>query len=360
MTKRNTEVRLLIKILAIIGFVIIFLLLAGYIFIRIQLPQMLEFSKGITEFRISVKLDSLDGARFITGMKGCENLFLEEGKRGFYVSSLDGKINYLGTDSSGFSGIDKSLKAGNAVMGLSVEKEGDLVAAVCINTLKEWRTRGGAIYRISHDLVTMEKITEDFPSMNGICIDSAGNLYFTSSNFNIFRPEGTIYRMLYKGYGLFESPQPYIPDAGLANGLFYDHFQDKIFFSNTFGGVYEFSPNENVLKDVYLKLRFMEACDDLCTDISGNIWMTDPGHSTVKMFNPGTNRLTRFSIEGIGQTSSCRIRSENGREMLYITELKKMQQPMSETFDGRGVLVVPAQSLLKLLKPLLSTKNERL
>jgi len=347
--KKNPEVRLLIKILAIIGFVILILLLAGYVFIRVRAPQLLEFSKGIAELRITVKLDSLDGARFITGMNGCENLLLKDSSKGVYVSCLDGNIHHLDTDLSGKLVVQKFFKAGNAVTGLAFDKQGNLVAAICNNSLKEWRTKGGSLYRVSRDLVTMEKISGDFPSMNGICIDSAGNLYFTSSNFNIFRPEGTIYRMLYKGDGLFQSPEPLIQDVGLANGLYYDHFQDKIFFSNTMGGVYEFSPKENVLKDVYLKLRFMEACDDLCTDISGNVWMTDPGYSTVKMFNPGTNRLVRFIIEGTGQTSSCRIRSEDGREMLYITELKKTHQPMSGNFDGRGVLVVPAQSLLKLL-----------
>jgi sugar lactone lactonase YvrE len=353
--KKNPEVRLLIKILAIIGFLILIILLAGYIFIRVRVPQLLEFSKGIAEFRITIKLDSLDGARFITGMNGCENVFPEDdGSKGVYVSCLDGRIYYLDKDPSGILGIHKSLMAGNAVTGLAVDKQGNLVAAVCNNSLKEWRTKGAGLFRISRDLVTMERISGDFPSMNGICADSAGNLYFNSSNFNIFRPEGSIYRMLYKGEGRFQDPEPFIRDVGLANGLYYDHFQDKIFFSNTLGGVYEFSSKVSVLKGVYLKLRFMEACDDLCTDIGGNVWMTDPGYGTIKMFNPGTSRLVRFVIEGIGQTSSCRIRSEEGREMLYITELKKNHQPMSENFDGRGVLVIPAQSLLKLLEPLLN------
>jgi sugar lactone lactonase YvrE len=198
-----------------------------------------------------------------------------------------------------------------------------------------------------------ERICEDFPSINGICIDKTGSLYFASSNFNFFRPEGKVYKMISLDNGSFRSPEPYIMDAGVANGLFYDPLQDKIFFSNTLGGIFEFTSQDNILKEVYLKLRFMEACDDLCTDISGNVWMTDPGQSTLKIFNPGTNRLVRFNIEGIGQTSSCRIRSENGREMLYITELKQSQQPMSDQFNGRGVLVVPAQSLLHLLEPLL-------
>lgn len=353
MVEKNPEVRLLIRILAIIGFALILILLAGYVFIRVRAPQLLEFSKGISELKITVKLDSLKGARFITGINGCENIYPAEGSKEVYVSCLDGNIYDLSPDSSGILGIYKSFKAGNAVTGITADKQGNLLAGVCNNSRKEWRTKGGSIYRISRDLLTMDRLSEDYPSMNGICVDSAGNIYFTSSNFNIFHPEGTIYRMLYQGNGLYQPPVAFIEDAGLANGLYYDHFQDKIYFSNTLGGVYEFQPGENVLKAVYLKLRFMEACDDLCTDISGNIWMTDPGNSTVKMFNPGTNRLVRFVIEGIGQTSSCRIRSEEGREMLYITELRKTYEPISDNFDGRGVVVVSAQSLLKLLEPFL-------
>jgi len=357
MKKRSPEVKLLIKILAIVGFVVIFLLLAGYVYIRVQAPQLLEFSKGITEYRVTAQLDSLTGARFITGMNGCENLALDGVEKDFFVSCLDGYLVNFSFDSEEVNGIRTSFKAGTAVMGLAIDKAGGLIAAVCENSPEEWRTRGGGLYRVSLDLSSKERISADFPSMNGICLDGAGNLYFASSNFNFLHPEGTIYRMLYKGDGLFQSPEPYIRDAGLANGLFYDHYQDKIFFSNTMGGVYEFTSQDAVLKEVYLKLRFMEACDDLCTDISGNIWMTDPGYSTVKMYNPGTSRLVRFIIAGIGQTSSCRIRSEDGQEMLYISELKKSHQPMSDNFDGRGVLVVPARSLLQLLEPIFNEQK---
>lgn len=37
------------------------------------------------------------------------------------------------------------------------------------------------------------------------------------------------------------------------------------------------------------------------------------------------------------------------RSYTAVTELKKTHQPMSDNFDGRGVLIIPAQSLLKLL-----------
>jgi sugar lactone lactonase YvrE len=355
--KKNPEVRLLIKIFAIIGFVIMFVLIAGYIFIRVRAPHLLEFSKGIAEFRVTAELDSLQGARFITGMNACENVLPEKDSTGVYVSCLDGYIHYLTPDASGELRISKSFKAGTAVTGLAMSANGSLYAGVYTCPLKEWKTTGGAIHRFALDFSAIEKITENYPALNGICIDKQGNLYFASSNFDFLRPDGKVYRMLYDNNGYFKPAEPYISDAGGANGMYYDRFQDKIFFSNTLGGIYEFTSEENVLKEVYLKLRFMEACDDLCTDIGGNVWMTDPGQSTVKMFNPGTNRLVRFNIEGFGQASSCRIRSENGREMIYISELKQSQQPMSENFDGRGVLVVPAQTLLKLLEPVLINKT---
>jgi sugar lactone lactonase YvrE len=236
-------------------------------------------------------------------------------------------------------------------MGITKTNGGDILAAVSNYTLEIWKSKGAALNMMKSDFSTVRAITADYPSMNGICTDNQGNLYFTSGNFNFLNPSGAVYVMKRNADGTFLQPEICIPDAGMANGLYFDRRQELIFFSNTMGGVYSFSPGDSVLQEVYLKLRFMEACDDLCTDIAGNVWMTDPGNSTVKMFNPGTGVLARFTIEGIGQTSSCRIRSENGREMLYISELKKEQKPMSKVHDGRGILLVPAQDLIKLLEP---------
>lgn len=355
--KKNPEARLLIRILAVIGFVIMLLLLAGFIFIKMRVPQLLEFSKGIVEYRVSAKSDSLGGAAFIPGMSGCENICLMKDNSGFYISSLDGSITYLTGEPGGSFSIRKSFRAGTAVFGMSLDEHGDLYAAVCTGRIEDWKSRGAAVYKISADLGGMERVSMDFPSMNGICHDGDGNLYFTSSNFNYIDPAGCIYRMSNEGEGKYGQPGLFISGIGLANGLYYDGSQDKIYFSNTIGGVYSFSPGSPDFRTEYLKTRFMEACDDLCTDPGGNIWMTDPGHSTVKMFNPGTSRLTRFVIEGVGQASSCRIRSENGITMLYITELKQSDNVRSPEFDGRGVLVVPAQSLIRMLEPLLTSNT---
>ena len=185
--KRNSEIHLLIKILAIVGFIILLVLLAGYIFIKVRSPYLVEFSKGMEEYRIPVKLDSLKEARFITGMNGCENILPEKEGEGVYVSCLDGNIHYLvPVADEGFK-ILKSFRAGEAVMGMAFSADGELYAAVSKAPLKEWSEKGGGVYRITANLSSAERISEDFPSMNGICVDGSGDLYFTSSNFNLLR-----------------------------------------------------------------------------------------------------------------------------------------------------------------------------
>jgi sugar lactone lactonase YvrE len=351
--EKNPEARLLIRIFAIIGFVVILLLLAGFIYLKIKVPQLLEFSKGITEINITVKADSLENSLFVEGMKGCENICLPADTRGFYISSLDGMLTFLSGQPGQSPSVQKSFKAGTAVMGVSVDVRGELVAAVCTISSEEPGSWDAGLYRVNKDMSELERISQDFPSMNGICFDGAGNLYFTSSNFNYLSPEGAIYRMERTDSISFMPPEVLIAGIGLANGLYFDGLQDKIYFSNTIGGVYSFTPGIPDYREEYLKTRFMEACDDLCTDSGGNIWMTDPGNSTVKMYNPGTNRLVRYTIIGLGQASSCRIRVEDGLDILYITELKTSTQPLSEDFNGRGVFIVPAYSLIRLLEPYL-------
>jgi sugar lactone lactonase YvrE len=88
-----------------------------------------------------------------------------------------------------------------------------------------------------------------------------------------------------------------------------------------------------------------ESIDDLCMDAAGRLWMTNPGKSTIKSFDLKTNRLIRYNIEGIGQTSSCRIRREQEGEILYMTELKRSHDPLSKVLDGRGLIAIPLKSL---------------
>jgi sugar lactone lactonase YvrE len=311
----------------------------------------MEFSKGIQEVRIEVDLDSLQNARFIEGMQGCENLWLDSSGLGLYVTTLDGYIHYLDGPSRDIITIRQSLKVGSSVTGICRLSDSLLATVINENAPEDWMEIGAAVNLLTMSLKSVQRITRDFPAANGICADRQGNIYFASSNFNFFDPHGNIYLMKRDPAGNYSDPTPLFPDAGLANGLYYDKAQDLIYFSNTMGGVFSFQPGGLEYHREYLKTRFMEACDDLCTDPAGNLWMTDPGYSTVKVFNPGTNRLVRFVIKGIGQTSSCRIRHEGGKEIIYLTELKKKQKPMTPIFDGRGVLILPAEELLRLVKP---------
>lgn len=346
---------LAVRILAILGFTILIILLGGYLFILVRSPLMLKFSKGVEEVSIEVPVDSLAGAFFMEGINGAENLFLEDSSLAFYVTDLNGNIHLCDTLSDGAFGIVRSRQAGRQVLGIDKGPDGSLYVAMTLPG-KEWKKEGAAIYRVGQDLDSMVRLTDDFPAMNGVAFDGGHNLYFASSNFRIFHPRGALYRSMLNDDGSLGLPEVVFDDPGLYNGLYYDPRQGILLYSNTVGGAYYFRSGDTASREVYLKTRFMEACDDLCTDISGNVWMTDPGYSTVKMFNPGTNRLIRFNIIGIGQASSIRIRNEEGQQILYISELKRSHQPAGEVFDGRGVLIVPARVLLARMETYIKLK----
>jgi sugar lactone lactonase YvrE len=350
MSKPYPQFRLLMRILAIAGFVVMFLLLAGYIFIRIRVPQLLEFSKGIEEVRVETTLDSLPNARFVEGMNGAENLWFMPGGSGFFVTCLDGQIHFVDRDGNGNFKIMRSIRPGTAITGICALSDSLMAVVICKHPREEWISKGGSVYLMPVTMDTLIRISEDMQAANGLCADSRGNLYLASCNFSFLHPKGNIYFLEKTKGGSYSAPVPLFEKVGLANGMFYDRNQDRIFFSNTIGGTYSFVPGERSYQPEYLKLSFMEACDDLCTDISGNLWMTDPGSGTVKIYNPGTNQLIRISVKGVGQTSTCRIRNENGHEIVYLTELKQENQTSQTTFDGKRVLIVPARELLGLLK----------
>jgi len=341
------QFRLALRIFSIAGFVILFLILAGFLFLKIRLPELLEFSKGIKEVSVETTLGSLNGMQVLEGVAGAENLCFLPGQSGFFVSDLDGRIHFADRDEGGTYRVIRSIRPGTAVSGICALSDSLLAVVVSRNPKEEWTSKGGAVFLMPASMDTLIRISGDLPSANGLCADSQGNLYLASSNFRIMRPEGNIYQLEKRPDGSYASPAPLFDNAGLANGLFYDARQDLIFFSNTTGGTFRFKPGEKNCQPVYLKLHFAEACDDLCTDISGNLWMTDPGSSMIKIFNPGTSHLMRLIVPLAGQISSCRIRNENGHEMVYLTQLKKLNHPAGSLFDGEKVFIVPAKEILE-------------
>lgn len=341
---------MVLRLFAIVGFAIMLIILAGFLVIKIRVPALLEFSRGVGEVWIDAGTDSLPSLAFVEGFNGAENLAFVPGGDGFFVTCLDGQVHHVDRSADGSFSIVRSIRPGTVITGICALSDSMLAVVVSKNPREDWMSVGGSVWLMPFAMDTMYRITGDLPGANGICADRSGNLYVASSNFKLTRPRGDIFILRKIPDGTYAAPESLFGNIGLANGLFYDNSQNRIFFSNTIGGVYSFVPGERTFREEYLKLHFTEACDDLCTDIGGNIWMTDPGHSTVKVLNPGTDRLVRVMIAGAGQTSSCRIRHENGHEILYLTELKSENKVSKDVSDGRRVLIVPAKEMLKLAR----------
>lgn len=337
-----------VRIIIIIVVVLIVAVVGVFLYVRVSAPHLFRFSDDVREEIITVNFNELKGAHFIEGMKGCENIFLDDTSSRVYVTDLSGYVHLLEGPSWKSMKLVKSKRIGTITLGIDKGPYGYLYLAASEHPLEEWMTKGGAIYRVDQQLNNAVRITDDYSAINGMAFDSRGNLYFASCTFNVLNPDGQIYRMRATVAGSTTPPEVFIDNAGLANGLFYDANENIVYFSNTLEGIFTFRPEKAELRELYYKTRFMEGTDDLCTDRKGRVWAADPGNSFLKMYDPEKRVITRYVVEGIGQTSSCRIRVEKGEEIIYVTELKEVQDLMAQVFNGRGIAIVPLHSLMEL------------
>ncbi len=341
--KRINKAGLLILI--ILPAFLIILCFGGYLYIKMNSPHLLRFSGGIAEKEVRLFHGELPDLVFIKGMNGCENVYPDNASMKVYVTDLEGYVHILDGASRDSLKITKSKKLGTFATGIAEGPDKRIYVNVCEAAADKWATEGGAVWRLNRELEAPEKLTGNYKGINGLAFDSGRHLYFASANADIMRPDGNIFRMEIKPDGGLTEPIIFLSNAGWANGLYFSRDENKLFFSNTSEGCFAVFPNSRKATVVYYKTKIMESIDDLCTDKAGRLWMTDPGKSTVKMFDPKTSRLIRYYIDGIGQTSSCRMRIEHGMEILYITELKRTQNVMSQIYDGRGLIVLPLESL---------------
>jgi sugar lactone lactonase YvrE len=343
--------RIGLGIVGILAAIAVLIGLGAYLYFRINSPHFLRIARDIETATVRTSLEDLDGAILIEGMQACENLYLEQETMRVYVADLGGHIHLLDGESREQLEIVKSLDTGRTGLGLEKGPDGFLYAVLGIDRFDtpSWIEQGGAVYRVDPELDQFVKVTENYPSMNGLACDNGGRCYFASSNFDFFRPEGNVYTFQIGPDDSPLKPELVFPDVGLANGLYYDARHNRMYLSDSLETVTAFTPGEQSLELVYRKATYMEGLDDICTDRQGNLWMTSPLESTVKVYNPRTKQLVRYEIEGIGQTTACGIREEAGEEVLYVTELNKQQSLRSMTaYDGRGLLVVPVNSLLRI------------
>lgn len=292
---------------------------------------------------VKLELSKIKGGRFITGINGAENICLEQSSLRVYISDISGYITLLDGEDFNKLEIVKTKKVGELVLGLAQDSKGFIYAGVCNYSVEGWREKGGAVYRFTSEIDSMTQITSEYPGINGITIDIKDRLFFASSNFDHIDPEGNIFKV---SLDSSSGPEIFIKDAGMANGLYYDHSNKKIYFSDTITGVYTFSSDNPQLKMIYKPQRFWGLIDDLGTDSKGRVWMSDPGSSFIKCFDQIEQKVTYFNMKELGHASSCRIRNENGEDIIYITELTMKGKGI---YDGRGLVIIPLKSLEQYL-----------
>ncbi len=291
--------------------------------------------------RITVDEGTLSGLLWVKGMEGCENICLEKDLSGFYATDLSGSLyRAAGNPSVGYE-IAEKVELGRYALGIAAGNDGRLYAGA---GGADWLKTGGSVLRMEKNALSggYEKITRDYPGLNGLCMDREGDLYFTTGNFNYIRPEGSIYKMELNGKGEYDKPVVLLSGLRSANGLYYSEKEDALFFTEVFMGVKKYVIGTGKTEKIFGKSRLIEGFDDLCIDSSGNIWVADPPSGSIKRYDSQGKKVTCYAFLDFGVASSCRTGISGGREYIFISEIR---QKGSKEYDGRGVMVLPLASL---------------
>ena len=287
----------------------------------------------------------INNTKFIKGMSGCENIYLSTTDLKFYVSDLNGYLYFFDIDlSSNDFKITNKIKLDFYVLGITKGIDGSIYVAT---SSKKWLDEGGVIIKINEENNIQEKVSDYYPGINGLTSDSEGNLYFTAGNMSFLQPNGAIY-IIKKENNEFKREEILADNLKSPNGLYYDRNEHTLAFTEVFTGTKEIDLEKGDINLIFGKTRIVEGFDDLCKDRNGNYWVADPPNGAIKMYNPIKKEVIRFVFEEFGIASSCKIRVENGEEMLYITEIK--QSNKSKEYDGRGVLILPINQLFDKIK----------
>ncbi|MBN1647846.1 MAG: SMP-30/gluconolactonase/LRE family protein [Spirochaetales bacterium] len=275
----------------------------------------------------------------INGEGGCENICLDDQSLRVYVTDLKGYVHLLDGTTRRELKEQASLKLDEYALGICLGPDGYLYAAA---GGMDWLDTDCAIYRVDRNLSGFELLTKTAPGTNGLAINRAGELFFAAGNLKLMHPKGAIYRMSVSGADR-TWPELFIAGLKSPNGMFIEDDGQKLVFSETFHGVRCLAAGTEVER-VCGKSRLVEGFDDLCRDQYGNYWIADPPNGFIKCYDPAANLVTCYHFDAIGIASSCRTRIENGREYLYVTEIKKSSK--SKSFDGRGIFVFSVDVLL--------------
>lgn len=271
----------------------------------------------------------------IEGMEGVENTYTVPESMDLYASDCSGYLYKVSYDNKFV--IDNKVKVGDFALGITMDK-GILYFAA---SGSDWSNVGGSIYKADYNLKNIEKMTLNYPGINGVTSDDKSNIYFTVGKMNPFDKNGIIYKL--NSTNMQVEPEPLLTGLKCPNGLDYDKKSNSLIFSETFKGINEFDLNSKQKRNVFGKSRVVEGFDDICKDSKGNYWVGDQPNGFIKMYNPKQNRVFYFRSEQFGVSSSCKIRIEDGKDILYVAEIK--QSGKSKNYDGRGVFVFEVEDL---------------
>ncbi len=318
----------------------------------IVVPRIIYGCAGVRTKTVAVDFGDLDGAVVVDVGTGCENLYLEPASLKLYVTDCWGNVHLVDGPSREALRVVKSAKVGDGkASGIDRGPGGFLYVAARDD---DRLGAGGGIFRVDRGLESAVKIAGDFAGLNGLASDGRGDLYFAVSNMSFVNGKGAIYKIARRPGGGYDEPEVFLRDLRCVDGVYYDARESRVCFTDAFDGVSTvepgFRPNFTDVTNVLAKRGVFDFFDGLCTDAAGNFWLADPC-GFLKRFNAGTRELTRYKISGCGRPSSCRVRSEGGEEVIYVTELKRaggLAGFLSKRCDGRGVVVIPLKELTAL------------
>lgn len=293
----------------------------------------LEKSKNVT-----IDIATLRNVQWVTGITAPENILLSNTSSDFYVTDLNGYIHRVINDENVYI-VKDSKKIGKSALGLAWAN--DLNTELFVGVCEEnWPKPGGAVFKMSSDLQNIERISNNYSGLNGFATDAQGELYIATSNFNMLNPKGSIITIGGK------TGDTLVTKTKAVNGLFYHAQTNSLFYSEVFTGISQFDFANKTSHTVLGKSKILEGFDDFCIDSQNNLWIADPPTNLLKLYRPDEKTVYHIKIEGFGVASSCRIRHENGEDYIFITELNKVN---SSKTDGRGVLILPLNELLRFL-----------
>lgn len=295
---------------------------------------------GVTviDKQVSTKTNNLV---FYDSIGAIESICPDRKSMKIYAGDLNGFVHILdGQDRNSLKLIKSTKVAKGYCTGIILKSNNELCIGIS-DGIGNWGKQKCYIIGADSNISVTDTIAGPDILINGIAIDTNDNLYFATGEFSLLFPKPGFIKKL---SNTSRKPEVLISDCKRPNGLFYQSTNGKLFFTKTLDGIFSLNPETKEESVVIGNKKLVDASDDLCIDKSGDIWVANPPKGFIKCYQPDKNLVIYFKSKDFGTASSCRIRVENGEEVLYISEIRN---PKGE-YKGRGIISIPVKVLKNL------------